>query len=224
MSRRDWTVGLVVAVGLSGTLAAGLVPTAAELFRAAARAVGPFPAPWDRVGEMLAFPVLALFFHVSLPRPRGEQAPPASRAFLARISLLPIALAAAYGAARGMPSLVTAWQAPESRLAALWYVGLAPLGEELLFRGWIYAIFLRSLGNKVTGDTNPLPGALVLSALAFSVWHLQNLGRDGIALGLFQTLYTFFTGLWLGYLRHRTGNLGAPIAAHVALNLAAALA
>ena len=62
-----------------------------------------------------------------------------------------------------------------------------------------------------------------MSSIAFSLWHVQNLGQDPTAGVLFQVVYTFFTGVWLGFLRWRTGSLFPCVAGHIAVNLASNL-
>ncbi len=242
MTRSEWLRAWILTAGLSGILAAGFVPTSAEFFHYLVPHLTP---PWDQVGQMLSFPLLALFFYLSLPR--GEETPrqtPSLRgrkaaeaisssrlgargllrlrlamtnsvsvpvSFCVQISVLPVVLALLCGLFR---------PGPKAPLALLWYVFSIPVGEELLFRGWIYGILSRRW-PQMASDTNPLPVALWLSAAAFAIWHLQNLTREPLTLVVFQLLYTFLTGVWLGYLRWKTGKLLFPVLGHIAVNLSA---
>jgi len=79
-------------------------------------------------------------------------------------------------------------------------VVVAPLAEELLFRGFLYAALRRYAG--------PL-GAISVSAAIFALLHDYPLGLPPL----------FLLGFLLAYLYERTGSLAAPIAAHAANNL-----
>jgi membrane protease YdiL (CAAX protease family) len=78
---------------------------------------------------------------------------------------------------------------------------LAPVAEELLFRGVLYPSFKRSVGKR---------WALWGSALLFAAAHFN----------LMTFLPLTLLGLMLAWLYERTGNLLAPIVAHSAFNLA----
>jgi len=81
----------------------------------------------------------------------------------------------------------------------------APISEEvvargLLYRGWSET-FLR------------VPGAIVLSSLAWALMHLQ---YDWYVLGV-----VFCMGLWFGYMRYRSGSIWLTIVIHGLNNFAA---
>lgn len=80
---------------------------------------------------------------------------------------------------------------------------LAPLLEELCFRGLIQRQLRRSL---------PAWGAILLSSLLFAFWH-RNLG---------QFVYTFFCGAALGWIYERGGKLRYSALTHFLMNLFAA--
>lgn len=86
--------------------------------------------------------------------------------------------------------------------AALAFTGvvIAPIAEEILFRGFLYTTLRRYA---------PPLGAILLSAVVFSLVH-------GFAYGFLQL---FVIGFLLAYLYERTGSLVASIAAHAANNL-----
>ncbi len=88
-------------------------------------------------------------------------------------------------------------------LLALGFVAGAPLGEELMFRGYIQVAYER-LRPAV---------AIVLVALLFSVFHLSLLGLPP----------RFPVALALGYVAWRSGSLWPGVALHAANNLLATL-
>lgn len=91
--------------------------------------------------------------------------------------------------------------------AALFYVVSAvPILEELVFRGFVQAPFVRHWGRW--------PG-VIMSSMLFALAHLSDVQA---------VLPLFVLAMALGWLRERTGSLAAPIALHVANNAAAMLA
>jgi membrane protease YdiL (CAAX protease family) len=82
---------------------------------------------------------------------------------------------------------------------------LAPLAEEIFFRGYVFRAYLTRMG---------MVGAYVVSSLLFAVLHLN--------LAAFVPL--FFVGLILAYLYHRTGSLVPAIVTHGLNNAIALLA
>jgi len=84
-------------------------------------------------------------------------------------------------------------------------VVLAPLGEELLFRGVLLSWLERLFSS---------PTALWISAILFAVQHLAY--GPGIA-------SVVVTGLALGWTRQRSGGLAAPLFIHTAFNGASLL-
>lgn len=216
----------VLTVGLAGLLAGGFVPTARELFRLCLSLLPPHNLTGFVVetGERAFFPVLAGLFLISLPRsrPRPPRRLIASWLSLSEISVLPILVGFAYGYFQEASSFLLLFGTPSGLLDVMWYLIFVPIGEELLFRGWFYHILDRLWPLNATA-TNPLPLALWMSSLAFALWHLQNLTLDPLPLVVFQTLYTFLTGMWLGTLRWRSGRLLPCVAAHILLNAAANL-
>ena len=86
---------------------------------------------------------------------------------------------------------------------------VTPLIEELLFRGLLYPVAARSLG--VTG------GVLLVSAV-FGLSHVATYGLDAYLIA-----QTLLAGVYLTWLRARTGSLVPSVAAHAALNLYATL-
>lgn len=81
---------------------------------------------------------------------------------------------------------------------------IAPVAEEIIFRGYLYKAFR---------DRFKPSYAIVMSAALFSVLHLE----------LLATVQLFVIGIALGYVYEKTGNLVAPITLHVLNNAVAFL-
>ncbi|HEY8417982.1 MAG TPA: CPBP family intramembrane glutamic endopeptidase [Limnochordales bacterium] len=80
---------------------------------------------------------------------------------------------------------------------------IAPVSEELFFRGYVHGVLRARLGN----------GAAYASAAAFAAAHAY----------VVHFLPLFFIGFLLARLYERTGTLVAPMAAHAVVNLAVAV-
>jgi membrane protease YdiL (CAAX protease family) len=80
----------------------------------------------------------------------------------------------------------------------------APISEEVFARGFLYRGWSEPLG---------VPGAIVLSSLAWTALHLQ---YDWYFFG-----EVFCIGLWLGYMRYRSGSTWLTIVIHGLNNFAA---
>jgi hypothetical protein len=107
--------------------------------------------------------------------------------------IVPESMVQAYRTAGFVPLLVLA------------IVVLAPLMEETLFRGFLFEGILHSRLGRV--------GAIVLTSLLWSLTHVQY-DAYGIAT-------IFVGGLFLGYVRLRTGSLYATMFLHGLMNLVA---
>ncbi len=110
---------------------------------------------------------------------------------------------AAGNAANRLADAGPAWQLWV--FAALVVIG-APLAEELAFRGLLFASLARA--GLVSW------AVVLITAALFAAFHFEPV-RFGVL---------FVIGLCLGWLRLRTGRLGAPIIAHGVNNLPGALA
>jgi hypothetical protein len=89
-------------------------------------------------------------------------------------------------------------------LAVLAIVILAPIAEELFFRGVIFNVFLREGGRR---------WAFIGSSALFAIIHLS----------LVALIPIFVLGLALAWVYERTGNLLAPITMHMVVNGASVL-
>ena len=83
-------------------------------------------------------------------------------------------------------------------------VTLAPLMEELFFRGFLYPVLARRLG---------LPIAVFFTALGFALLHVAQLGR---AWG--PVLVIFLVGIVLTIVRAKTNSVAAGVLIHMAYN------
>ena len=77
--------------------------------------------------------------------------------------------------------------------------GLAPLGEELVFRGLLYGWLAGRWGSTF---------AWIVSSVAFAAAHIE----------LAHVLLVLPLGLWFGWLRRRTGSLWPSLVAHMVNN------
>jgi membrane protease YdiL (CAAX protease family) len=89
-------------------------------------------------------------------------------------------------------------------LVAVFGITVGPLCEELIFRGFLQPLFVRSFGV--------VPGVL-LAAVPFGLLHLQQNGFYW-QYGLLITM----VGAALGWIRHRTGSTKASTIMHAAYN------
>ena len=83
-------------------------------------------------------------------------------------------------------------------------VSLGPLCEELIFRGFMQPLFVRSIG---------VAGGILAAAVPFGLLHLQEYGFSWQP-GLLITL----AGAAFGWMRHRTGSTQASTLMHAAYN------
>jgi len=96
---------------------------------------------------------------------------------------------------------------------ALFLIGgglLAPIGEETLFRGYVFNAIRLTFGSKRWG----IPLAYLASALVFAVIHISGVTQGAIAL----IVPIFFIALVLAWGMHRTGSLLPGIVAHALFN------
>ncbi|HUG28969.1 MAG TPA: type II CAAX endopeptidase family protein [Candidatus Limnocylindria bacterium] len=90
---------------------------------------------------------------------------------------------------------------------------VAPVGEELLFRGFALTAWRRTVGAR---------GAIVRSSIVFVLAHVLFVGgdtfRDAAALAFVAGVARFPVAIALGWLFVRTGSLWGPIGLHAAYN------
>lgn len=92
-------------------------------------------------------------------------------------------------------------------------VVLAPLGEELFFRGFAQTAWSRDLGWRA---------GLVRAAVFFALIHaISSTGSDfseGLRLAVVATLARLPVALTLGWVFHRAGSIAAPLGLHATFN------
>jgi membrane protease YdiL (CAAX protease family) len=104
---------------------------------------------------------------------------------------------------------------PHSSLEALAFTALActaGLSEEFLYRGFLFAVFVRAFANSAFPV---LIAAAVVSSALFAIGHLYQ-GWRGI-------ITTLVVGILFCVVRIWSGNLVSPVAAHIAADLLAGL-
>ena len=208
-----WGFGLSAALG--ATLAVGFLPMVSSL---AARLGHYVPAPTPVV-EMATYLALTGLFILSLPKRLTRHEDPRFQPGLTLI--LPLFIAVAFGWCTSARGLLLGSPVDWNSLA--WLLIISPVAEEWLFRGWLLELLETVFPRQMLTLTNPLPASVVFSSLAFSLWHVQNLGALPTWFVGFQICYSFFLGIWFGFLRLQTGKLWWPVAAHCAVNVGAAL-
>ena len=103
-----------------------------------------------------------------------------------------------YGTAVGNGARLAAETTP---FGALNSVILAPLFEEMLFRGYLFGAVRSATGA---------PLAVLVSAAAFALFHFEN--------GPLFVAFVLPTGLLLGYAREATGSIALGLLIHAAMN------
>ncbi len=92
------------------------------------------------------------------------------------------------------------------------HLGLVALPEEWFFRGYLQTRLDDRFGTPVSLLGAPLGVGVVLAALAFALLH-------PILLPGVHRLLVFFPALLFGWIRARTGNIGAAVIVHAGSNL-----
>lgn len=133
--------------------------------------------------------------------------------FICLAILLPLAdLVSHFSGRQVVPDVVVGLYVAARDSGALWLLALAlivaaPVGEELVFRGFMFRGFAASkLG---------VAGAIALPALLWTMLHLQ---YDS-----FYLVHIFVIGLLFGWLRWRSGSVTVPLLLHALVNLVALL-
>jgi membrane protease YdiL (CAAX protease family) len=166
------------------------------------------------------FVLVAFFLTISLPARSCSVPAPYSPLRLFRLSLLPIIISFGFGFTKGSNlfnlSLVSfPWK------ETLWAWLLVPIGEELLFRGWITRLLDRLYPESYLTLSPFFPLSLWGSSCAFSLWHLQNMEPGNSLFMVLQLFYALMVGIWLGFIRWQTQKIWPCILAHCLLNFAA---
>ena len=192
-----------------GLVALTMVKAVVAVFHIHARIPAIEPLAQQLGGDVILFAVLALLLRVQYDRPFWR-----SLGWLpVRIPFLWVVIAGLF-CALGVALLGTLIRIPTTSnpmvellkdrtsaiLMAVFGVTIAPLTEELIFRGFLQPLLVRSLGAA--------PGIL-LAAIPFGVLHYHEYGnswRHAALIGL--------AGAALGWMRHRTGSTQSSTLMH----------
>lgn len=93
-----------------------------------------------------------------------------------------------------------------------------PLAEELLFRGFLFAVLDDAFPRKWSFGRLRLSIAIVVTAFAFGLWHLGGLRMPTDGFIMFQVIYATIAGLLLAIMRENTGSIWAPWVVHFVVN------
>ena len=132
---------------------------------------------------------------------------------LTLIGLTILAVAIVVGAFR-----MTGFVAPYDATVAEFV--LVPVGEELLFRGFLLATLLQWFRRRRVGVHSAM-WAVVASAAAFGVGHLGNLGHVSTAFVILQVFIALVFGIVAGHVRVRTDSVLGPVLMHMTMNIVA---
>jgi membrane protease YdiL (CAAX protease family) len=189
---------IAVAEPLRTTL--GALPIVPLLLPVVASTLIVRPIPWARMSERL------------LPRGRLDGTSLVLLTITALVSAGALVAWATWtnNLGAGLRMMESAARLPRVLLVAVGIPAFAVLNaitEEVAYRG--------VLQRGLTATVSSVPLILVSQALAFAALHFQSGFPNGVVGYLMVAVY----GVALGYLRHRTGGLAAPLLAHVLADL-----
>jgi membrane protease YdiL (CAAX protease family) len=95
----------------------------------------------------------------------------------------------------------------EKSISFLAIIIVAPIAEELLFRGLLFG----RLATRLDART-----VIIITSILFGLVHIETFGTDA---NWSAVAITANIGAWLGYLRYKTNGIGAPIMLHALNNL-----
>jgi membrane protease YdiL (CAAX protease family) len=161
----------------------------------------------------MAFAALALLFRVQYQRPfwrslgwTGFRVPPLLVVTCGVLTAFGVAAVSVLLRTPTTSNRITEMLAdPKAMLpVAIFGLTLAPLAEELAFRGFLQPLLVRSLG--------PVPGVLA-AAIPFGLLHFQEYGNSWR-----HALLISLAGAAFGWMRHRTGSTMASTLMHASYN------
>ena len=102
---------------------------------------------------------------------------------------------------------------------------LTPVEEEILFRGFLYALLLRLFRQTPQSSWREALPVLLLGAAWFALWHIYPpaIEKYGWRVVGIQIIVTFFAGFFLNGLRHWTGSVWFVIPVHAMGNFMVSL-
>jgi membrane protease YdiL (CAAX protease family) len=108
----------------------------------------------------------------------------------------------------GIPSAQTwTYSLPAIFIRAFGIVLIAPVGEELLFRGLLF--------KRISDSKLGVTGAILIPAAIFAFIHVQY--------DILVIVFIFFDGIFYGLARHKTGSVILPILLHCLGNIYAVI-
>jgi len=161
----------------------------------------------------LAFAALALLFRVQYQRPfwhslgwTGFRVPPLMVVICGVLTAFGVAAVSVLLRTPSTSNRITELlEDPKAMVpVAIFGLTLAPLAEELGFRGFLQPLLVRSLG--------PVPGVLA-AAIPFGLLHFQEYGNSWR-----HALLISLAGAAFGWMRHRTGSTMASTLMHASYN------
>ncbi len=93
-----------------------------------------------------------------------------------------------------------------------------PLYEELLFRGFLFAVIVAAFPASFRAGRIQVSVATLVTGVAFGLWHLGGVRLPEDGFFWFQVFYTTVAGMMLGYSRDRTGSLWSGFVIHFVVN------
>ncbi len=103
---------------------------------------------------------------------------------------------------------------------------LAPIGEEIIFRGafytWINETSTDIFEDYKNSENIIILFSIIISALAFGFWHIPNIFVEP-SYTVSQISHTTFLGLIFGYLRYKTGSIYSSVFIHGLVNFLATI-
>ena len=92
--------------------------------------------------------------------------------------------------------------------------------KSLLFRGFLLGVLLEQFSRRHVGPRSAA-WAILVSATAFGIGHLGNLGHVEAAFVLLQVFVAFAFGVLAGHVRVRTESVLGPVLMHATMNVMA---
>jgi uncharacterized protein len=161
----------------------------------------------------LAFAALALLFRIQYQRPfwsslgwTGFRVPPLMVVICGVLTAFGVAAVSVLLRTPTTSNRITEMLGDPKAMVpmAIFGLTLAPLAEELAFRGFLQPLLVRSLG--------PVPGVLA-AAIPFGLVHFQEYGNSWR-----HALLISLAGAAFGWMRHRTGSTMASTLMHASYN------
>jgi membrane protease YdiL (CAAX protease family) len=161
----------------------------------------------------MAFAALALLFRVQYQRPfwrslgwTGFRVPPLLVVICGVLTAFGVAAVSVLLRTPTTSNRITEMLADPKAMVpvAIFGLTLAPLAEELAFRGFLQPLLVRSLG--------PVPGVLA-AAIPFGLLHFQEYGNSWR-----HALLISLAGAAFGWMRHHTGSTMASTLMHASYN------